>query len=70
MAAAFNRTAGENEMIRRGNQIFAIIPVRENDITITPELKAQIDKAREEYRNGETLHFDNIDEVHRWMDSL
>lgn len=71
MSAALNRAAdGENVMVRRGAQVFAIIPVRDEEITVTPALQARIDKAREEYRRGETLHFDNVDDMHRWMDSL
>lgn len=38
MAAAFNKAAeGEDVMVRRGTQLFAIIPVQENDITINKD---------------------------------
>lgn len=71
MAAAFNRAAeGEDVMVRRGTQIFAIVPLKDKDLTITPELKAKIDKARDEYKRGETIHFDSVEEMHKWMDTL
>ena len=38
MAAAFNKAAeGEEDMVRRGTQLFAIIPIQENDITINKD---------------------------------
>lgn len=71
MAAAFNKAAsGEDVTVRRGTQLFAIVPITENELTITPELQAKIEKAREEYDKGETLHFENAEEMHKWMDSL
>lgn len=41
-----------------------------SSIVITPRLQDQLDKAREEYKNGETLHFDTVEEMHKWMDAL
>ena len=38
MAAAVNKAAeGEEVMVRRGTQLFAIIPIQENDITINKD---------------------------------
>lgn len=37
---------------------------------ITPELQKKIDKAMEEYRNGETRHFENATEMNQWLDAL
>lgn len=42
--------------------------VEEN--VITPELQKKIDKAIEEYHNGETRHFENAVEMNKWLDSL
>ncbi len=42
--------------------------VKQNETS--PELQASIDKAREEFRKGETLHFDNAKEMNAWLDSL
>lgn len=40
------------------------------DNIITPELQKKIDKAMEEYRNGETRHFETATEMNSWLDSL
>ena len=42
----------------------------EGDSVITTRLQKNIDKAMEEYRNGETRHFENATEMNRWLDSL
>ena len=39
-------------------------------IVVTPEIQKQIDEARKEYKNCETLHFDTVEEMHKWMNSL
>lgn len=71
MAAAFNKAAeGEDVMVRRGTQIFAIVPVKEKELTITPELKAKIDKAREEYKRGETITLRTHEDIDRYFESL
>ncbi len=38
--------------------------------TISPELQRQIEQAREEYKNGQTLHFETSEEMNAWLDSL
>lgn len=71
MAAAFNKAAeGEDVIVRRGTQIFAIVPVKENDITITPELKAKIKKARDEYNRGESITLKTHEDIDSYFDSL
>ena len=40
------------------------------DNTISAELQNKIDKAMQEYENGETLHFENISEMNQWLDAL
>lgn len=37
---------------------------------ISPELQARLDKAREEYRKGETLHFETAEEMNAWLEAL
>lgn len=37
---------------------------------ITPELQKKIDKAMQEYQNGETRHFENATEMNQWLDAL
>ena len=40
------------------------------DNTIDEELQKKIDKAMDEYKKGETLHFENSTEMNEWLDSL
>lgn len=42
---------------------------KKNDNVITPELEAVIEQAREEYARGETIHFDSIEEMHRYFEN-
>lgn len=33
-------------------------------------MAAKIEKARQEYREGKTLHFENADAAQKWMDEI
>lgn len=71
LAASFARAdQGERVLIRRKNQIYALISVGKEDLMITPELQKRIDKARQDFKEGKTLHFDNAESLHKWMDEL
>lgn len=71
MAASFDRVdAGERILIRRKNRMYTIVPVETDDLTITPELAAKIEKAEQEYREGKTYHFESAAEAQKWMDEL
>ena len=62
---------GEKVINRRGRRrAYRLIPFTEESSGITPELQAKIDQAREEYRRGETLHFESKEEMHAWLDAL
>lgn len=71
MAASFDKVdAGEFVFIRRKNQLYTIVPVQQEDLTITPELAAKIEKARQEHVEGKTLRFEGAAEAQKWMDEL
>jgi len=71
MAAAFNKAAeGENVMVRRGTQVFAIVPVSDDELTITPELQAKIDKARAEIKAGKCVTLKSHEDIDKYFDSL
>lgn len=71
MAAAFNKAAeGENVMVRRGTQVFAIVPVSDDELTITPELQEKIDKARAEIKSGKCVTLKSHEDIDRYFDSL
>jgi antitoxin (DNA-binding transcriptional repressor) of toxin-antitoxin stability system len=71
MASSFDRVdAGERVFIRRKNQLYTIIPVSEDDLTITPELAAKIEKARQEYREGKAVSLKTHEDVDRYFESM
>lgn len=71
MATSFDRVAaGERIFIRRKNRLFTLVPVDDDDLTITPALAAKIEKARKEHREGKTLKFDSAAAAQKWMDEL
>lgn len=37
---------------------------------ITEELQKDIDEAREEYKRGDILHFENATDAQKWMEAL
>ncbi len=37
---------------------------------ISENLQTEIDEARQEYKRGETLHFESAVDAQRWMESL
>ena len=49
----FDLAIKEEVIIRRGRkQAFVLVPLDGDEYTITPELQARIDKAREQYDKG------------------
>ena len=71
LSANFDRVdAGERILVRRRNRVYTIIPVDDDDMSITPELQAKIDKARKEYQEGKTMHFESASDAQKWMDEL
>ena len=71
MASSFDRVdAGEHLFIRRKNQLYTIVPVSEDDLTITPELAAKIEKARQEYRDDKTISLKTHEDVDKYFESM
>lgn len=71
MAAAFNKAAeGEDVKVRRGKQIFAIVPIKGDEPAISPELQTRLDKAREEYKKGDYIRVTTHEELHNLLESL
>lgn len=71
MASSFDRVdAGEHVFIRRKNQLYTIVPVSEDDLTITPELAAKIEKARQEYRDGKAISLNTHEDVDKYFESM
>ena len=72
MASSFDRVdAGEFVFINRGKQkTYAIIPVEDDDLAITPELAAKIEKARQEFREGKGIALSSHEDIDRYLDSM
>ena len=62
--------SGEHVFIRRKNKLYIIVPVEDDDLTITPELADKIETARKEFREGKTLKFESAEAAQKWMDEL
>lgn len=71
LAASFDRAdRGDRVLIRRRNNIYALVNVGKEDLMITPELQKRIDEAREEYRNGNYVSCKTKEELHSFLESL
>ncbi|WP_297072351.1 hypothetical protein [uncultured Duncaniella sp.] len=71
MAASLNRVDnGESILIRRNKQLYAIIPVSEDELTVTPELQEKINEARKAYRNHECIECSTHEELDEFFNSL
>ena len=68
LAASF--TNGEQVLIRRKNEIYALVKVGREDLMITPELQARIDKAREEIKSGKCVTLKSSEDIDAYFDSL
>lgn len=62
---------GEKVIIRRNKkQAYTLVPVEDDDFTITPELQARIDKARAEIKAGNCVSLRSREDVEKYFDSL
>lgn len=46
---------GEKVVVRRYKKAYAIIPIKDDELMVTPELQAKIDKTRQEYAEGKAI---------------
>ena len=71
LAASFARAdKGERVLIRRKNQIYALISVGKEDLMITPSLERRIEEARKAYRDGDYVSCRTKEELNAFLDSL
>ena len=64
LAASFTKADnGEQVLIRRKNEIYALVKVGREDLMITPELQARIDKAREEIKSGKCVTLKSSEDI-------
>lgn len=70
LAASFTKADnGEQVLIRRKNEIYALVKVGREDLMIT-ELQARIDKAREEIKSGKCVTLKSSEDIDAYFDSL
>lgn len=71
LAASLDKAdRGDCVLVRRRNNIYAIVNIGMDELVITPKMQKRIDKARQDFKKGNTLHFDNAESLHRWLDEL
>ena len=72
MASSFDLVdAGEHVFINRGSKkMYAIIPVDDDDLTITPAMAAKIEKARKEYKEGKGVSLKTHEDIDKYFESL
>jgi antitoxin (DNA-binding transcriptional repressor) of toxin-antitoxin stability system len=71
LAASFAKADnGEQVLIRRKNEIYALVKVGREDLMITPELQARINEAEKECREGRCVTCSTHEELNRYLDSL
>lgn len=70
LAASFTKADnGEQVLIRRKNEIYALVKVGREDLMITPELQARIDKAREEIKSGKCVTLKSSEDIDAYFDT-
>ncbi|MDC1781450.1 hypothetical protein [Bacteroides uniformis] len=71
LAASFTKADnGEQVLIRRKNEIYALVKVGREDLMITPEVQARIDKAGEEIKSGKCVTLKSSEDIDAYFDSL
>ncbi len=62
---------GEKVIIRRNRKkAYTLVPIENDDLTITPELQARIDKARAEIKAGNCVTLKSHTDIDTYFDSL
>lgn len=71
LAASFAKADnGEQVLIRRKNEIYALVKVGREDLMITPELQARINEVEKECKEGRCVTCSTHEELNRYLDSL
>lgn len=71
MASTFNRIdSGEQILVTRNNRMYTIVPVEDDDLEISQELWARIEKSRKQIAEGQCYICRNKEELNSFLDSL
>lgn len=71
LAASFTRADnGEQVLIRRKNEIYALVKVGREDLMITPELQAHINEVEKACKEGKCATCNTTEELDNYLNSL
>lgn len=71
LAASFIKADnGEQVLIRRKNEIYALVKVGREDLMITPDLQARINEVEKECREGRCVTCSTQEELDQYLDRL
>ena len=71
LASTFNRAdKGERILIRRKNEIYALVKIGREDLMVTPELQARIDEVERECKEGHVVRLKTKEDLGQYLDNL
>ncbi len=71
MAASFNKAShSENVLIRRKNEIYALVKVGREELMMTPELQRRIEEVHQVHREGKCVTCSTHEELEALLESL
>ncbi len=71
LAASFIRASnGEQVLIRRKNEIYALVKVGREDLMLTPELQARIEEAMAEIKVGNCTTLRSKEDIDAYFEAL
>lgn len=71
LAASFAKADnGEQVLIRRKNEIYALVKIGREDLMLTPEMQARIDEVENACKEGLCVTCNTKDELKSYLESL
>lgn len=71
LSASFDRADnGDPVMIRRKNNLYALVCIGREELVITPALRQRIEEARKNYQEGNYTACKTAEELTNFLDSL
>ena len=71
LAASFDKAGnGEHVLIRRKNEIFALVKVGKEDLMLTPEMQNRIDEVEKACKEGQCVTCSTHEELDQFLDNL
>ena len=55
---------------RKKKALYTILPVREDELIIMPELAARIEEARQQYRKEKTISLNSHEDIDKYFESM